>query len=72
MLAISESTRGSLIVRLLDHAETNWPQLTKVQARYRGSLGGALTDERAPSLRHHRTDRCEMSHSCCSNAMPPS
>jgi hypothetical protein len=26
------------IVRLLDHAERNWPQLTKVQARYRGSF----------------------------------
>ena len=38
MLAIPESTRHSIIVRLLDHAEHNWPQLTKLQARYRGSF----------------------------------
>jgi hypothetical protein len=37
MPAIPESTRRSLIVRLLDHAEHNWPQLAKIQARYRGS-----------------------------------
>jgi hypothetical protein len=36
MPAIPESTRSSIILRLLDHAENNWPQLTKVQARYRG------------------------------------
>ena len=38
MPAIPESTRSSIIVRLLDHAEHNWPQLTKVQARYHGSF----------------------------------
>jgi hypothetical protein len=38
MPAIPESTRRSIIVRLLDHAERNWPQLTKVQARYHGSF----------------------------------
>jgi hypothetical protein len=38
MPAIPESTRSSLILRLLDHAEKNWPQLAKVQARYRGSF----------------------------------
>ena len=38
MPAIPESTRSSIIVRLLDHAEKNWPQLKKVQARYRGSF----------------------------------
>jgi hypothetical protein len=38
MPAIPESTRRSIIVRLLDHAEHNWPQLTKVQARCRGSF----------------------------------
>jgi hypothetical protein len=38
MPAIPESTRRSIIVRLLDYAEHNWPQLTKVQARYRGSF----------------------------------
>jgi hypothetical protein len=36
MPAIPESTRSSIILRLLDHAENNWPQLTKVQASYRG------------------------------------
>jgi hypothetical protein len=38
MPAIPESTRSSIILRLLDHAENNWPQLKKVQARYRGSF----------------------------------
>jgi hypothetical protein len=38
MPAIPESTRSSIILRLLDHAERNWPQLAKVQARYRGSF----------------------------------
>jgi len=38
MPAIPESTRSSLILRLLDHAERNWPQLAKVQARYHGSF----------------------------------
>jgi hypothetical protein len=38
MPAIPESTRRSIILRLLDHAEKNWPQLTKVQARYRSSF----------------------------------
>ena len=37
MPAIPESTRSSIILRLLDHAERNWPQLAKVQARYHGS-----------------------------------
>ena len=38
MPAIPESTRSSIILRLLDHAENNWPQLAKVQARYHGSF----------------------------------
>jgi hypothetical protein len=38
MAAIPESTRSSIILRLLDHAEKNWPQLKKVQTRYRGSF----------------------------------
>jgi hypothetical protein len=38
MPAIPESTRSSILLRLLDHAEHNWPQLKKVQARYRGSF----------------------------------
>ena len=38
MPAIPESTRSSIISRLLDHAEKNWPQLAKVRARYHGSF----------------------------------
>jgi hypothetical protein len=38
MPAIPESTRSSITVRLLDHAENNWPQLAKVRARYHGSF----------------------------------
>ena len=38
MPAIPEPTRSSIIVRLLDHAGTNWPQLAKVRARYHGSF----------------------------------
>jgi hypothetical protein len=34
----NKSTRSSIIVRLLDHAEKNWPQLAKVGARYHGSF----------------------------------
>src|ERR1035437_8900007 len=34
--AIPESTRSSIVMRLLDHAGKNWPQLAKVQARYHG------------------------------------
>ncbi|MGH3305701.1 MAG: hypothetical protein ACRDOK_29360 [Streptosporangiaceae bacterium] len=55
MPAIPESTRSSIIVRLLDHAGTNWPQLDKVQARYRGSFAyitGVLPDgEQIPLFR---------------------
>ena len=32
MPAIPESTRSSITLRLLDHAEKNWPQLAKVRA----------------------------------------
>ncbi len=39
MPAIPESTRRSIILRLLDHAEKTWPQIAKVQARYCGSFG---------------------------------
>jgi hypothetical protein len=38
MPAIPESTRSSILLRLLDHAERNWPQLVKVQTRYHGSF----------------------------------
>ena len=38
MPAIPESTRSSITLRLLDHAEKHWPQLKKVQVRYRGAF----------------------------------
>ncbi len=38
MPAIPESIRSSVILRLLDHAGKNWPQLGKVQARYHGAV----------------------------------
>src|ERR1700738_2725919 len=38
MAAIPESTRSSILLRLLDHTEKHWPQLAKVQARYHGSF----------------------------------
>jgi hypothetical protein len=38
MPAIPESTRGSITWRLHLHARDHWPQLEKVQARYRGSF----------------------------------
>ena len=53
--AIPEPTRSSIIVRLLDHAGKNWPQLTKVRARYHGSFAcitGVLRDgEQIPLFR---------------------
>ena len=55
MPAIPESTRGSILLRLLDHAEKNWPQLTSIQARYRGPFAyitGVLPDgEQIPLFR---------------------
>jgi hypothetical protein len=44
MPAIPESTCGSVILRLLNHAEDNWPQLGIVQARCHGTVActGAL------------------------------
>jgi hypothetical protein len=55
MPAIPESTRSSIILRLLDHAEKNWPQLKKVQARYHASFAyitGVLPDgEQIPLFR---------------------
>src|ERR1700684_685140 len=47
MPAIPESTRNSIILRLLDHAEKHGPQLAQVQARYHGSFAyitGVLRD----------------------------
>ena len=55
MAAIPESTRNSITVRLLDHAEAHWPQLTRVQVTCRGSFGyvtGVLRDgEQIPLFR---------------------
>jgi hypothetical protein len=45
--AIPQSTRDSITVRLLDHAEAHWPQLTRVKVTYRGAFGyvtGVLRD----------------------------
>ena len=45
--AIPQSTRDSITLRLLDHAEAHWPQLTRVQVTYRGAFGyltGVLRD----------------------------
>src|SRR6267154_1284108 len=59
MAAIPESTRDSITVRLLDHAEAHWPQLTRVQVTYRGAFGyvtGVLRDgEHIPLCRRPRT-----------------
>jgi hypothetical protein len=55
MPAIPESTRNSITLRLLDHAERHWPQLTRVQVTYRGAFGyvtGVLRNgERVPLCR---------------------
>jgi hypothetical protein len=54
MPAIPESTRSSIILRLLHHAEKNWPQLAKVRARYHGSFAyitGVLRDGEIPLFR---------------------
>ena len=55
MAAIPESTRNSITLRLLDHAERHWPQLTRVQVTYRGAFGyvtGVLRDgQRIPLCR---------------------
>jgi hypothetical protein len=55
MAAIPESTRNSITLRLLDHAEAHWPQLTRVKVTYRGSFGyitGVLRDgQRIPLCR---------------------
>jgi hypothetical protein len=55
MAAIPESTRSSITLRLLDHAETRWPQLRRVETSYRGAfayISGVLPDgERIPLCR---------------------
>jgi hypothetical protein len=55
MPAIPASTQSSVTLRLLDHAEHNWPQLKKVEASYRGAFAyitAVLPDgERIPLCR---------------------
>ena len=41
MPAIPRSTRSSITLRLLDHAEKHWPQLGKVEVTCRGSFAYA-------------------------------
>jgi hypothetical protein len=38
MPVIPESTRISVILRLLNYAGKNWPKMGKVQARYHGAV----------------------------------
>ena len=55
MPAIPASTKSSITLRLLDHAEQHWPQLTRVEVTYRGAfayISGVLPDgERIPLCR---------------------
>ena len=55
MPAIPASTKSSVTLRLLDHAETHWPQLKRVEVTYRGAfayISGVLPDgERIPLCR---------------------
>jgi hypothetical protein len=47
MPAIPESTKNSITLRLLAHAEQRWPQLARVQVTYRGAfayVAGLLHD----------------------------
>ena len=47
MPAIPASTKSSVTLRLLDHAEQHWPQLQRVEVTYRGAFGyvtGVLRD----------------------------
>ena len=41
MAAIPESTRSSVALRLLDHAEKHWPQLHRVQVTSRAGFAHA-------------------------------
>jgi hypothetical protein len=55
MPAIPDSTRSSITLRLLDHAEKHWSQLERVQVRYRGAfayvVGVLLSGETIPLCR---------------------
>src|ERR1039458_6125870 len=51
MPAIPDSTKDSLTLRLLAHAEQHWPQLKRVDVTYRGTFGyvtGVLPDGENP------------------------
>src|SRR5258708_6958009 len=51
MPAIPASTQSSVTLRLLDHAETHWPQLKRVEVTYRGAfayISGAPEDGEQP------------------------
>ena len=55
MPAIPASTKSSVTLRLLAHAEHHWPQLKRVEVTYRGTFGyvtGVLPDgEKIPLCR---------------------
>jgi hypothetical protein len=55
MPAIPDSTKSSVTLRLLAHAEQHWPQLSRVEVAYRGAFGyvtGVLRDgEKIPLCR---------------------
>ena len=55
MPAIPASTKSSVTLRLLDHAEQNWPRLDRVEVTYRGAfayVSGVLPGgERIPLCR---------------------
>src|SRR6266571_790880 len=61
MPAIPVSTKSSVTLRLLDHAETHWPQLKRVEVTYRGAfayISGVLADgEQIPLRRLHLPPR---------------
>ncbi len=48
MPAVPASTKSSVTLRLLDHAEAHWPQLNRVEVTYRGAfayISGVLADD---------------------------
>jgi hypothetical protein len=55
MPAIPDSTKDSVTLRLLAHAEQHWPQLTRIDVTYRGAFAyitGVLPDgEKIPLCR---------------------
>jgi hypothetical protein len=75
MAAIPESTRNSVTLRLLDHAEAHWPQLTRVKVTYRGAFGyvtGVLRDgENIPLCRQHGGDSTPAGPANSASAAPP-